>query len=161
MFVAEFPVKGWRRTFWLPRNFLMVVLLLHEFLRYIQTATFSYQTWISVFFFDIFLVFTKKNHVPNNRPLPPIVNFSIFFYPGHLYFNPIFIFAILFIVMGLFMWPRLRKTRIMKLPSLLNTVKNLTIHFWKKRRDFFHGISFLRSIRRPRKAWIFSPWVNE
>ena len=27
------------------------------------------------------------SRVPNNRPLP-IVNFSIFFHPEHLYFNP-------------------------------------------------------------------------
>ena len=33
-------------------------------------------------------VYTTYSRVPNNRPPPPIVNFSIFFHPGHLYSNP-------------------------------------------------------------------------
>ena len=35
----------------------------------------------------LFLILKYYSRVPNNR-LPPIVNFSIFFHPGHLYSNP-------------------------------------------------------------------------
>ena len=35
-----------------------------------------------------FLCTECYSRVPNNRPPTPIVNFSIFFHPGHLYSNP-------------------------------------------------------------------------